>query len=68
MRAFRLFMRVTVYYFAVSAIVYTAVALQPDLREFLPIGGAESLLSGPSSDPFESLRLVRIRYPAFLRV
>ena len=57
MRAFRLFMRLTVYYLAVSAIVYTAVALQPNLSEFLPIGGAESLLTGPTNDPFRPIEI-----------
>lgn len=57
MRAFHLFMRLTVYYVAISAIVYAAVTLKPDLLEFLPLGGAESLLSGPSGDPFESIEI-----------
>jgi ABC-type sugar transport system permease subunit len=57
MRVFHLFIRLTLYYSAVSAIVYTAVTLQPGLQEFLPIGGAESLLSGPSNDPFESIEI-----------
>ncbi len=57
MRAFHLFMRLTIYYVAISAIVYVAVTLKPDLLEFLPLGGAESLLSGPSGDPFESIEI-----------
>ncbi len=57
MRAFRFFMRLTVYYLAVSAVVYTAVTLQPGLIEFLPIGGAESLLSGPTNDPFRPIEI-----------
>lgn len=57
MRAFRLFIRLTLYYVAVSATVYAAVTLQPSLREFMPIGGAESLLRGPGGDPFESIEI-----------
>ncbi len=57
MRAFHLFIRLTLYYVAVSAIVYTAVTLKPDLQQFLPVGGAESLLSGPGGDPFESIEI-----------
>ena len=57
MRAFHLFIRLTVYYAALSAVVFTAVTLQPELQEFLPIGGAESLLSGPSGDPFEAIEI-----------
>ena len=50
MRAFRLFLRLTLYYVAVSATVYTAVTLQPAVSEFMPIGGAQALLSGPSNE------------------
>jgi Domain of unknown function (DUF4956) len=65
MRVFHLFIRLTLYYSAVSAIVYTAVTLQPGLQEFLPIGGAESLLSGPSNDPFESIEIGATRVSNF---
>ena len=57
MRAFHLFIRLTLYYVAVSAVVYMAVTLQPGLEAFLPIGGAESLLSGPGNDPFEAIEI-----------
>ncbi|MBT8471870.1 MAG: DUF4956 domain-containing protein [Marinicaulis sp.] len=57
MRAYHLFIRLTVYYVAISATVYTAVTLYPSLQEFLPIGGAETLLSGPGDDPFESVEI-----------
>lgn len=57
MRAVRLFIRLTVYYMAITAIVFSAVTVYPDLSEFLPIGGAESLLAGPGNDPFESIEI-----------
>lgn len=57
MRAFRLLLRLTLYYVAVSATVYTMVTLQPSLSEFMPIGGAQALLSGPSNDPFEAIEI-----------
>ncbi len=57
MRAFRLFIRLTLYYMCVTGVVYSVVVLFPELEEFLPIGGAESLLSGPSADPFESIEI-----------
>ena len=57
MRAFRLFVRLTIYYLCVTGVVYSAVVLFPGLEEFLPIGGAESLLSGPGADPFESIEI-----------
>ncbi len=57
MRAFRLFVRLTLYYLCVTGVVYSAVVLFPGLEEFLPIGGAETLLSGPGSDPFEAIEI-----------
>lgn len=57
MRAFRLFFRLTIYYLCVTGIVYSGVVMFPGLSEFLPIGGAESLLSGPGGDPFESIEI-----------
>ncbi len=57
MRALRLFIRLTLYYLCVTGVVYSAVTLSPGLQEFLPIGGAETLLSGPSDDPFESIEI-----------
>ena len=57
MRAFRLFVRLTLYYLCVTGVVYSAVMVFPGLEEFLPIGGAESLLCGPSADPFESIEI-----------
>jgi len=57
MRAVHLFVRLTAYYLAVSATVFAAVTLFPDMQEFLPIGGAEALLGGPSDDPFESIEI-----------
>lgn len=58
MRVLRLFVSLSVYYFAVSAIAFAGVTLFPSLQEFLPIGGAEALLSGPGNDdPFESIEI-----------
>ena len=57
MRAVRLFVRLTIYYLAISAVVFTAVTLAPSLGQFLPIGGAEALLTGPGNDPFDSIEI-----------
>ncbi len=57
MRAVHLLVRLTIYYFAVSATVFTAVTLFPIVREYMPIGGAEALLRGPSNDPFDSIEI-----------
>ncbi|MEM8772093.1 MAG: DUF4956 domain-containing protein [Pseudomonadota bacterium] len=57
MRAVRLLVRLTLYYVCVTGIVYSAVTVFPALQEFLPIGGAESLLSGAGDDPFEAIEI-----------
>ncbi len=57
MRVAHLFFRLAIYYFTVSAVVFAGVKLFPGLEEFLPIGGAETLLSGPGGDPFESIEI-----------
>jgi len=57
MRAVHLFTRLTVYYLAIGAIVFTAVTLAPRVGEFLPIGGAEALITGPRNDPFDSIEI-----------
>lgn len=57
MRAVHLFLRLAIYYAALSTVVFAGVKLFPGLEEFLPIGGAESLLSGPGGDPFESIEI-----------
>ena len=53
----RLFIRLTLFYAAISALVFGIVTIQPGLADFLPIGGAQSLLTGPASDPFESIEI-----------
>jgi len=53
----RLFVRLTAFYVAVTAIVFTLSVLIPGFEDFLPLGGAESLLSGPAEDPFESIQI-----------
>lgn len=57
MRAVRLFVMLTVYYVAVTAIVVGLSYAFPGFSHYLPIGGAQDLLSGPSSDPFESIAI-----------
>ena len=45
MLALRLFARLTIYYVAVTAIVLVALRLFPNLREYMPFGGVEALMS-----------------------
>ena len=52
MLALRLFARLTAYYLAVTIIVLVALRLVPNLREYMPFGGVEALMSkaGPGME------------------
>ena len=47
MLALRLFAKLTAYYLAVTAIAWIALRLFPYLRDFMPFGGVEALMSNP---------------------
>ncbi len=47
MRALRLFGMLTLYYAAVAALVAIALTLAPGMEAYLPIGGAQALISTP---------------------
>ena len=57
MGAKRLFIRISLFYAAVTALVLGLSAFVPGFSDFLPIGGAEALLSAPSDDPFDSIQI-----------
>ncbi len=46
--AMRLIVRLTLYYLIIGVIVLVAIKIWPDLRGYLPIGGAETLISQPT--------------------
>jgi hypothetical protein len=50
-----LFLKLTIYYAAISIIVYSAVMLYPQLRAYLPIGGALSKIADLTKDPFNAI-------------
>lgn len=52
-----LFIRLTLFYALVTGSVLGVTALYPELVDFLPIGGAQTLLSGPVTDPLSSVRI-----------
>ncbi len=53
MKAFQLFVRLTAYYAIVGVILFAALSIFPALREYLPIGGVEALISQADSNPLE---------------
>ncbi len=58
LRVGSLFVRLTVFYGLVTGLVVLAVTVRPELTGFLPIGGAQTLLSGPSpTEPLPSIQI-----------
>lgn len=57
MRAVLLAAKLTLFYAAVTILVHLAANIVPGFRDYLPIGGAETLLSGAGHDPFTSIEI-----------
>ncbi len=57
MRIGRLFLQLTLFYLVVTGLVLGLTAAFPGFEHFLPIGGAEGLLSGSADDPFETIEI-----------
>lgn len=53
MKAFQLFLKLTAYYAVVGIVIFAALSIFPGLREYLPIGGVEALISQPDANPLE---------------
>jgi hypothetical protein len=54
-RVVHLFLKLTIYYACITAIVTTAVTVYPQLHAYLPIGGALSLIGDVTRDPFKAI-------------
>jgi hypothetical protein len=59
MRATKLLIQLTVYYVAIAAIVLAAIKIWPAITGWLPIGGAEQLISQPTKNPLHATEAVR---------
>src|SRR5688500_10603051 len=53
MPAFRLFAKLAAYYGGLGVGIYLAVRLFPQVKEYLPVGGVEALISQPDANPLE---------------
>jgi hypothetical protein len=59
MRATKLLIQLTVYYVVIAAIVLAAIKIWPAITGWLPIGGAEQLISQPAKNPLHATEAVR---------
>lgn len=57
MRALNLFIKLSVYYLGLAVCSFITVYFFPDAKDFMPIGGAQTLLSGASNDPFATIEV-----------
>ncbi|MBC7987360.1 MAG: hypothetical protein H7X93_11950 [Sphingomonadaceae bacterium] len=53
----RLFYSLTFYYLGVTVVLLAAFLLNPDIRNYLPIGGVEELIAQPPRGPFEGVEI-----------
>jgi hypothetical protein len=59
MRASKLIGKLTIYYLVILGIVLAAMYLWPGIRGYLPIGGAEQLVTQPTHNPLKAAETVR---------
>ena len=64
MRASKLLLQITIYYLAIGLVLFIALKLWPDLRHYLPIGGAEQLITQPTKNPLHASEAVRAAHVA----
>ena len=62
MRAVSLFARLTAYYLVIAVALFVALQLWPQLRDYLPIGGVESLITQPAKNPLEANDTIRAEH------
>ena len=53
MKAFQLFVKLTAYYAVMGVVIFAALSIFPTLREYLPVGGVEALISQPDANPLQ---------------
>ena len=59
MRASKLIGKLTVYYVVILGVVLAAMYIWPGIRGYLPIGGAEQLVTQPTHNPLKAAETVR---------
>ena len=62
MRALKMIGRLTAYYLAIAVAVFIAVQMWPEIRDYLPVGGVEQLITQPAGDPLKASDAVRAEH------
>lgn len=53
MPALKLFAKLAAYYVVLGIVIYFALRIFPGVKEYLPVGGVEALISQPDANPLE---------------
>ena len=62
MNATRLIGQLVIYYAVIGVLIYLALLIWPQLRESLPVGGVEQLITQPAKGPFEAQDTIRAEH------
>ncbi len=62
MNATRLIGQLVIYYVVIGVLIYIALLIWPQLRESLPVGGVEQLITQPAKGPFEAQDTIRAQH------
>jgi hypothetical protein len=62
MNATRLIGQLVIYYAVIGALIYLALMIWPQLRESLPVGGVEQLITQPAKGPLEAQDTIRAEH------
>ena len=62
MNATRLIGQLVIYYAAIGALIYVALLVWPQLRESLPVGGVQQLITQPAKGPLEAQDTIRAEH------
>src|SRR5690348_5891884 len=54
MRASKLLLEITAYYLVIGIALFVAIKVWPDLRNYLPVGGVEQLITQPTKNPLQA--------------
>jgi len=57
MRAFRLFLRITLYYSCAALFIFLLLLVYPDAKSYFPVGGAQAILQSSNNDPFTAIEM-----------
>ena len=64
MRASKLLLEITAYYLVIGIAIFIAIRMWPELRNYLPIGGVEQLITQPTKNPLQASEAVRAAHVA----